>query len=50
MIPRAFVVLEFIMTMGANNFQSFIISYFIEVALVILSRVYIEPFVEILEF
>lgn len=45
-----FVVMEFIMTMGANDFQSFIISYFIETGLVVVSRTYIGPLVENLEF
>jgi len=42
----AFVVTEFIMTMGAEDFQSFITSYFIEAAIVVVSRTYIGPLVE----
>ncbi len=38
------------MTMGADDFQSFIISYFIETGLVVVSRTYIGPLVEYLEF
>jgi hypothetical protein len=44
-----FVVTEFIMTMGANDFRSFIISYFIEIAVQTISRVLVGPFVEKLE-
>lgn len=44
-----FTSLEFIMTMGANDFQSFIFSYFAEVGLVIVSRTYIGPLVEKVE-
>ena len=45
----AFIVTEFVMTMSAEDFQSFIISYFIESALVVCSRVYIGPLVEKIE-
>lgn len=44
-----FTSLEFIMTMGADDFQSFIFSYFAEVALVIVSRTYVGPLVEKME-
>ena len=37
------------MTMGADDFQSFIISYFIETALETAQRSYIGPLVEKLE-
>ena len=48
-ILGAFVLTEFIMTMGADDFESFIVSYFIETTLVVISRTYIGPFVEYLE-
>lgn len=38
------------MTMGADDFQSFIISYFIETGLVVVSRTYVGPLVEYMEF
>lgn len=41
--------LEFIMTMGANDFESFIYSYFAEVGLAIAMRTYVGPLVEKLE-
>ena len=37
------------MTMGANDFQSFIFSYFAEVALSIATRTYVGPLWEKLE-
>lgn len=49
-ILSSFVVMDFVMTMGADDFQSFIISYFIETGLVVVSRTYIGPLVENLEF
>ena len=48
-ILGSFVLTEFIMTMGAEDFQSFIISYFIEVSLIVLSRTYLGPLIEKLE-
>ena len=44
-----FVIAEFIMTMGADDLRAFIISYFIETTIVVISRVYIGPWVEKLE-
>lgn len=38
------------MTMGADDFQSFVISYFIETGLVLVSRIYIGPIYEHIEF
>jgi len=49
-ILGAFVIIEFIMTMGAYDFQNFIISYFIETSLVVVGRIYIGPAVERIEF
>jgi len=49
-ILGAFVITEFIMTMGADDFQNFIISYFIETALVVGGRIYIGPAVERIEY
>ena len=43
------VVMEFICTMGASDFRSFIVSYFIEITVQTVSRVFIGPFVEKLE-
>ena len=45
-ILAAFNVIEFVMTMGAVDFQSFIISFFIETTLIVAGRVYIGPAVE----
>ena len=45
----SFVITEFIMTMGAADFRAFIISYFIETSIIVVSRTYIGPFVEKLE-
>lgn len=45
-ILGTFVVTEFIMTMGAEDFRSFIISYFIETTIVVISRTYVGPWVE----
>jgi hypothetical protein len=44
-----FTSLEFVMTMGADDFQSFIFSYFAEVTLAIMMRTYVGPLVEKLE-
>jgi hypothetical protein len=45
-IIGSLAVTEFIMTMGADDFQNFVISYFIETALVVAGRVYIGPAIE----
>jgi hypothetical protein len=45
----SFVVCEFIMTMGAQDFRSFIISYFISFSVTAIDRIFIGPFVEKLE-
>lgn len=42
----SFVLTEFIMTMGAEDFQSFIVSYFIEISLIVFSRTYLGPAIE----
>lgn len=44
-----FVVTEFIMTMGAEDLRAFINSYLIESTIVMLTRIYIGPFIEYLE-
>ena len=44
-----FAVCEFVMTMGAQDFRSFIISYFISFAVTTMDRIFIGPFVEKLE-
>ena len=49
-ILGAFVITEFIMTMGAEDLRAFIISYFIEASIVVLTRIYLNPFVEKVEF
>jgi hypothetical protein len=41
-----FVITEFIMTMGAEDFRAFILSYFIETVICLVNRVYIGPIVE----
>ena len=46
----AFVITEFITTMGAEDFYNFIVSYFIETSLVVSGRIYIGPAVERIEF
>lgn len=48
-ILGAFIIIEFLMTMGADDFQNFIISYFIEFGLVVGGWIYVEPAVEKLE-
>ena len=45
-ILAAFNVIEFVMTMGAVDFQSFIISFFIETTLTVAGWIYIGPAVE----
>jgi hypothetical protein len=45
----AFTSLEFVMTMGAADFKSFIISNFISYAMTIVDRMFISPFVERIE-
>ena len=44
-----FVITEFIMTMGAEDLKAFVISYFIEQSIVVFSRIYIGPWIELLE-
>jgi hypothetical protein len=41
-----FVITEFVMTMGAEDFRAFILSYFIETVICLVNRVYIGPLVE----
>ena len=48
-IVAAFNVIEFVMKMGAVDFQSFVIFFFIETALTVAGRVYICPAVEKIE-
>jgi uncharacterized membrane protein len=48
-ILGALVTTEFIMTMGADDFQSFITAYFTQTVLVIFSRSYAGPWLEKLE-
>ena len=48
-ILGTFVITEFIMTMGAEDLRAFIISYFIETGIVVLSRLFIGPWIEQLE-
>jgi len=45
-ILGTFVITEFIMTMGAEDFRAFILSYFIETIICLVNRVYIGPIVE----
>ena len=45
-ILGTFVITEFIMTMGAEDLRAFIISYFIETGIVVLSRLFIGPWIE----
>ena len=49
-ILGTFVITEFIMTMGAEDLKQFIQSYFIETTIVICSRIWIGPWVELLEY
>jgi hypothetical protein len=44
-----FTSIEFVMTMGANDFQSFIFSYFAELGIALTMRTYVGPIVEIME-
>lgn len=48
-ILGALVSTEFIMTMGADDFQSFIMAYFTQTAIVVASRSYVGPWIERLE-
>lgn len=48
-ILGSFVITEFIMTMGAEDLQSFIISFFIESGIVVLTRIVIGPWIEKME-
>ena len=48
-ILGTFVITEFIMTMGAEDLRAFIISYFIESSIVVVSRIYLNPFIEKVE-
>jgi len=48
-ILGAVVVTEFIMTMGADDFQRFVGAYFSQTAIVVASRTYLGPWLEKLE-
>ncbi len=48
-VTAVFTALEFVMTMGADDFQSFILSYFAEVGIALTMRTYIGPIVEKIE-
>lgn len=48
-VTAVFTALEFVMTMGADDFQSFILSYFAEVGIALMMRTYIGPIVEKIE-
>ena len=48
-ILGAIVTTEFIMTMGADDFQSFITAYFAQTAIVVAARSYVGPWIERLE-
>jgi cation transport ATPase len=48
-ILGAIVTTEFIMTMGADDFQHFIVAYFTQTAIVVASRSYLGPWLEKLE-
>ena len=49
LILAVFNVIEFVMKIGAVDFQSFVIFFFIETALAVAGRVYIGPAVEKIE-
>ena len=40
---------EFVMTMGANDFKAFLLSYVVDTTIVVLNRTYIGPTVERIE-
>jgi len=40
---------EFVMTMGADDFKYFLLSYVIDTTIVVINRSYIGPFVERIE-
>jgi len=44
------MVTEFVMTLGSSSFLGFIISYYIEHMLAIVTRIYLEPLIEKIEF
>lgn len=48
-ILGAVVTTEFITTMGADDFQRFIVAYFTQTAIVVASRSYLGPWLEKLE-
>ena len=45
-INGAFVFSELIMTLGAKNFQSFMLSFCVETTVMVVTRIYIDPFIE----
>jgi len=49
-ILTSLTLTEFVMTIGASSFLGFIISYYIEHLIAIITRIYIEPLVEKIEF
>jgi hypothetical protein len=40
---------EFVMTMGADDFKAFLLSYVVDTSIVVLNRTYIGPVVERIE-
>lgn len=45
----SFTIVEFIMTMGANDLKAFIFSYFISFTVTMTDRIFLAPFVEKIE-
>ena len=48
-IMGAFVVCQFLMTLGATSFLNFLICYYIDTIIMFIGRIYVDPLVEKLE-
>lgn len=48
-IVASMAVIQFIITMGAEDFSTFVSAYFLQTSMMILCRAYIGPWIEILE-
>ena len=48
-LQSTFQMTEFVMTMGANDFKAFLLSYCIDTTIVVVNRTYIGPLVERIE-
>jgi hypothetical protein len=48
-LQSTFQMTEFVMTMGANDFKAFLLSYCIDTTIVVVNRTYVGPLVERIE-